>query len=208
MQPNSRPENTRELPDWFVTVAEDVLRYCQPDEGLWVDLGSGSGGLGLALARASRSTVLLVGPDGNALSKGLEEARRSGLGGRVVAIVGRANSIPLPDGSVDLVASRGSIFFWGNAPKGLCEVCRVLRPGAKAMIGGGVGTTYPEWAREQFIRERLETIGRAGVEAVRKFEQARSPETFRRLAEAAGLDAFEVISDPPGLWLVFQKGAV
>jgi len=47
--------------------------------------------------------------------------------------------MPLPSESVDLVFSRGSIFFWDDPAQGLQEVYRVLRPGGEAMIGGGRG---------------------------------------------------------------------
>ena len=119
------PGESRELPDWFGPVAEDVLRYCRPQRGLWVDLGSGSGGLGFALVQKSESAVALVEPNAGALVKAVERARSEGLAGRVVPIVGTAEKIPLPDASVDLVVSRGSIFFWGDPPQGLREVYRV-----------------------------------------------------------------------------------
>ena len=197
---------SRRLPDWFVTVAEDVLQCCRPEAGIWVDLGCGSGGLGLALWRMSGSTIVLIDPNGSALNAGLEKARDSGLGGRVVAIVARAESIPLPDGCVDLVVSRGSIFFWSDPPQGLREVCRILRPGARAMVGGAEGSGYPEWARREFIRRRREAVVTQGAKSLREFERVRSPERFRQLAEEAGLTGARVVPDPPGCWLVFGEG--
>ena len=132
---------SRELPDWFGPVAEDVLQYCRPERGLWVDLGCGAGGLGLALARSSDSTMVLIDPNPDALTEAIEKAKGSRLGERVVPIAASAENIPLPDGSVDLVVSRGSIFFWDDPPEGLREVYRILRPGCRAMIGGGFGSS-------------------------------------------------------------------
>ena len=205
MQGNGGPKNTRVLPDWFVTIAEDVLRYCRPAGGVWVDLGSGSGGLGLALARASSSTVLLMDPDGNALNKGLDGARRSGLAGRVMAVVARAENIPLPDGSVDLVASRGSIFFWNDPPGGLREVHRILRSGCRGMIGGGFGGSYPGWALKEFFRRRYESLKAQGEEAVRKWNDPRRPEWLAAQADAAGIETALCKPAPPGLWLLVEK---
>jgi len=196
----------RELPDWFVPVAEDVEEYCRPKEGLWVDLGCGRGGLGLALAQQSRSTVLLVDPNARALGAGLDRARESGLAGRVMAIAAVAESIPLPDGSVDLVVSRGSIFFWNDPPRGLREAHRVLRPGARAMIGGGFGTRYPQWAFKEFFRRLHRGIDARGEEARRRWDHPRRPEWLAEQARAAGIETSLLQPTPPGLWLLFQKG--
>ncbi len=203
-------------PDFYSTVAADVLTFCQPPQGVWVDLGAGTGGLGLALASASRSTVVLVDPNEEALRRGLDQARVKGLGDRALAIVGRAEEIPLATGSANLVVSRGSIFFWQDRPRGLREASRVLVRGGKAMIGGGLGSAYPAWARREFIRRRRHSAERGGPDARRAFLEARSPESFRRWALEAGLSSFEVAPDggfPPqeqcmglGVWLRFTKG--
>ena len=210
------PKSQIDLPDVYSTVAADVMAFCQPPEGLWVDLGAGTGGLGLALASASRSTVVLVDPNEEALRRGLGEAHGKGLGSRVLAIVGQAEEIPLATASVNLVVSRGSIFFWQDKPRGLREVSRLLPPGGKAMIGGGLGSAYPAWARREFIRWRRHRVERGGPDTRRAFLEARSPESFRRWALEAGLSSFEVAPDggfPPqepcmglGIWLRFTKG--
>ena len=214
-------QEPRELPDWFGPVAEDVIEYCRPKQGLWVDLGSGSGGLGFALAQASESVILLIEPNANTLEKALERAS-SGLAARVVPIVSGAEHIPLPDGSVDLVTSRGSIFFWKDPPQGLREVYRILRPGARALIGGGFGTSYPASAREEFFRrgkdnkprkkskteeeEKQKARAERPYETVRPWNEPRRPEWMAEQARAAGIETALVEPVPPGLWLLFEKG--
>lgn len=216
---NKTASTRSQLPDLYPYVATDILEYCRPRKGIWVDLGSGSGGVGLALAVAetrvaSESTVVLVDPDAEALSQGLDKARSEGLGHRVVAVVGKAESMPLPDCSVDLVVSRGSIFFWDDPGKGVQEVYRVLRPGGEAMLGGGRGKHYPEWARREFSRRRHGNMD-PNSEATERFRKLRSPETFRQWAKQARLPDFKVIGqgglspDDPragkGIWLRFSK---
>ncbi len=205
------------LPDYYNTVAQDVVDYCGSSGGrVWVDLGSGPGGLGLALReKVSEGTMVLMDPNADALRRALDAARERGIGSGTVAVFGSAESMPLPDGSVDVVVSRGSFYFWRDRAQGLREIWRILRPGGRAMIGGGLGRGYPQWARQEFIRRRRESVAAKGPEAARGFAAARSPETFRRLALEAGLPAFEVVgegaltaNDPNtgiGIWLRFTK---
>lgn len=205
----------KELPDFYETVAEEILCECQLREGIWVDLGSGSGGVGLALAKRTLSTIVFIDPNDGVLQKALKKARESGFGKRVVAIGAQAESIPMPDNCTDMVVSRGSIFFWNDKAQGIREVYRILRPGGIAMIGGGLGASYPKWARQEFIRRRHEGVKKRGTDAYRRFKEARSSQTFRKIAEEAGLVNFEVDGNggaPPdsskaglGIWLRFWK---
>jgi len=209
----------RQLPDYYKTVAQDVIAFCGTSGGrVWVDLGSGPGGVGLALLeKLSEGTVVLLDPDTEALRRALDAARERGLAARAVAVVGSAEGIPLPDESVDVVVSRGSFYFWQDCAQGLREVWRILRPGGRAMLGGGLGSGYPQWARQEFIRRRRESAAAKGPDAARRFAEERNPATFRCLAVEAGLPAFEVIgeggldADNPntgiGIWLRFMKGA-
>ncbi|MFP4027557.1 MAG: class I SAM-dependent methyltransferase [Candidatus Brocadiia bacterium] len=208
-------ENEKHLPDYYVCVAQEMIEKCGPDEGIWVDLGSGEGPVGFALAELSESFVVLIDPNGDALAEATSRARRCGCDRGMLAVHGRAEDLPLADGSVDLVVSRGSIFFWEDRPTGIREVHRVLRPGGRAMLGGGLGRDYPLWARREFIRRRRESQRRKGPAAMREFREVRKPETFRGWAREAELSDFRVVGEgglPPedadtgvGIWLLFTK---
>ena len=203
------------LPDVYASVADDVLKRCRPSEGVWVDLGSGSGGLGLALAARAPSALILLDANAEAFREGLRAARDKKMHDRVAAVAGLAERMPLRDESVELVVSRGSIFFWRDRPAGLREVYRILRPGGEAMIGGGLGARYPQWARQEFVRRRRAGVERRGPRARRSFDEARSHDTFRGWACQAELPRFTVEADQGfptdnsytelGIWLRFGK---
>jgi len=203
------------LPDRYPYVVKDVLRYCEPAKGVWVDLGAGRGQVAIPLIEATGNPVVMVDPDAGAMQKGMEIAREKGLGDKLVPVVGVAEKMPFPDATVDLVVSRGSIFFWDDPAKGLQEVYRVLRPGAKAYIGGGAGSGYPKWAAEKFIEDRRKKMQGDDAEKWKRFIALREPEQLHKWAEAAGLTDFTVMGRGAisaedervgqGVWLLFGK---
>jgi SAM-dependent methyltransferase len=208
-------KSERELPSRYPYVVEDVLRFCSPTKGFWVDLGAGRAQVAIPLIEATGNAVVMLDPNTKSMTEGLKNAREKGLEDRLSAVVGRAEAMPFPDNSVDLVVSRGSIFFWDDPAKGLTEVARVLRPGGKAYIGGGAGSGYPKWATEKLIQQRKEKMNGEEAEKWQRFVELRRPEQMTAWAEAAGLADFQVLgqgaisaADPrtgQGVWLVFEK---
>ncbi len=207
------------LPPCYPFVAADIVRLCRPrDGGVWVDLGAGPGPVGLALLERCRSRIVLVDPNAESLSAARQEAADRGVADRIELACGRAEALPFADQSVDLVVSRGSIYFWDDQPRGIAEVYRVLREGGQAMIGGGLGRDYPHWARQEFIRRRHEGVQRKGPEAYAEFLRLRQPDTFAAWAQQAGVPSFEVEGEggrPPGdpsaglgIWLRFGRQGV
>ena len=208
-------EGEQSLPGRHLYVVQDALRLCKPTTGFWVDLGAGKGQVAIPLVEASGKPVVMVDPNKEAIAEGLELAREKGLAGRVFAVIGRAEELPLADNTVDFVVSRGSIFFWDNPSKGLREVHRVLRPGGKAFIGGGAGSGYPKWAVEKLIQERKAQMQGEDAEKWKRFVELRHPEQMKKWAEEAGLSEYEVMGKGAisadddkvgqGVWLMFEK---
>ena len=205
----------RDLPSRHPYNVKDILRHCKPEKGFWVDLGAGRGQLTVPLVEATGNAVMMIDPDVEAMQKGLSLAREKGLQDKLLAVVGVAETLPLADDSVDLLVSRGSIFFWDDQPKGLQEVYRVLRPGGKAMIGGGAGSGYPAWATEKLIQGRKSRLEGEEAEKWQRFVELRRPEQMKAWAEAAGLSNYTVMGEGAisaadrrvgqGVWILLEK---
>ncbi len=86
-----------------------------------VDVGAGTGKL-TAMIAAMGHEVIAVEPDHAML-----DVLRRNLPG-VESHIGSAESIPLPDNSVDAIVI-AQAFHWVNADLGLPEIARVLKPG-------------------------------------------------------------------------------
>lgn len=217
-QETASPEGLRRegaLPNRHRYVVEDIFKYCKPQKGFWVDLGAGRGQLSIPLIEAAENPVIMLDPNERAMVEGLRIAREQGLEDRLFAVVGVAEALPFPDDSVDLLVSRGSIFFWDDPVKGLQEVHRVLRPGAPAYIGGGAGSGFPQDATEELIRMRVEQLEGADAARWRRFVDLRCPKQMEQWAAEAGLPQHTVMGkgaisagDPrvgQGVWLLFHK---
>ena len=59
--------------------------------------------------------------------------------------------LPFKTNSIDLIISRGSIFFWKNLDKAFSEIYRVLKPNGFLLIGGGYGISTPDSLIEEII---------------------------------------------------------
>jgi SAM-dependent methyltransferase len=208
-------KSEQSLPSRYPYVVQDILKYCQPKKGSWVDLGAGKGQVAIPLIQATGNPVVMLDPKREAMTEGLKIARDKGLEDRLLAVVGVAEDMPFLDNSIDLLVSRGSIFFWDDPVQGLQEVHRVLRPGGKAYIGGGAGSGYPQWAVEELIQGRKGRTQGDDAEKWQRFVELRRPEQMRKWAEAAALGDFEVMGRGAisaedkrvgqGVWLLFEK---
>lgn len=207
----------RSLPSRYEHVIADMLKFCEPAKGFWVDLGAGKGQVAIPLIEKTGNPITMVDPDAEAMSDGLTIAREKGLQDKLSAVVATAEALPFPDNSVDLLVSRGSIFFWQDPPKGLREVYRVLRPGCRAYIGGGAGSGYPQDATAALIESRKKQLKGDEAEFWQRFVELRRPEQMQKWAEDAGLPEFEVLGRGAlsaddervgqGVWILFEKQA-
>ncbi len=101
-----------------------------------LDVGVGTGDFSFALLRASDPSASVVGVDisPGMLVRSTRRALREGYAGRYRAVLGSAESLPLPDRSVDRVVAGFVIRNVGRIPRALAELRRVLRPGGRLVI--------------------------------------------------------------------------
>ena len=175
-----------------------------------LDIGSGSG-TDLLLA------ALLVGPSGRVIGLDMTAAMRRKcadnaalLGLRNVEVLeGNAESIPLPDASVDVVTSNGVFNLVPDKPAAISEIHRVLRPGGRVQIADIVVCDLPSdacrakpqlWAecivgatREVDYLSMFRAAGFVDVERLTELDYfaASSSEDTRRTA--AGFGAHSIV---------------
>ncbi|MDI9895197.1 class I SAM-dependent methyltransferase [Rhodococcus sp. IEGM 1381] len=110
-----------------------------------VDVGCGSG-FHLPIFAANAESVLGVEPH-----EPLAAAARSRVAGlsNVEVKAARAESLPVADGSVDLVHARTAYFFGPGCGPGIREAMRVLRPGGALVVVDldATASPYGDWMR-------------------------------------------------------------
>lgn len=99
---------------------------------LVLDVGAGTGDLSIAAAsRGARVLAVDLSPGMLAvLGRRATAAQRA----RIVAVVGNAERLPLPDRSVDRIVTGFTVRNVGDLPAAFGEFRRVLRPGGRAVI--------------------------------------------------------------------------
>jgi SAM-dependent methyltransferase len=117
------------------------------DLGDVADLAAGTGKLTRVL-QPHATTLVAIEP-----SPAMRRAFQLALPD-IEVIDGRAEAIPLPDASLDLVTV-GEAFHWFRPEPAITEIGRVLRPGGALVVASNEWRTdAAPWLRQVFARER------------------------------------------------------
>ena len=142
----------------------DLLEVGAGDRVL--DVGCGPG-LAVAYAAASESRAVGVDASPTMVRQAGRRNRAAIRRGHVEIHRADAARLPFPDASFTKVGSLNSLQFWTDAPSGLAELHRVLRPGGQVAVvlmargGEQAGGAAPVWVNETVAH--LEDAGFAGV---------------------------------------------
>ncbi len=184
----------------YPVIASQIVECTGVTSGHCIDLGGGPGMLGISMAMITDLKVTVYDLLEDCIKLVPENAEANGVGDKVNAIQGVAEDIKFKDSSIDLVVSRGSIFFWEDQLKGLSEVYRILKPGGWAYIGGGFGTK--ELSEE--INEAKQKEDPEWTEKKKQRMKNNGPEHFTKILNELGIQASMDTSEA-GNWIIFQK---
>lgn len=105
-----------------------------------LEIGCGPGFMNEYFAKSGCKSIIELDLSHSMLKK----ASSRGEIDHSIYIQADAAALPLAGNSVDIVFSRGSIFFWDNIGKCFAEISRILKIGGMALIGGGYGISTPQ----------------------------------------------------------------
>ncbi|HET6420205.1 MAG TPA: class I SAM-dependent methyltransferase [Geobacteraceae bacterium] len=185
----------------YPVIADIILKKTGIMSGKCLDVGCGGGYLGIALAAKTALDVCFLDESREMLSIAERNIVDAGVGNRAETLVADVHDIPLPDGSVDLVVSRGSLFFWEKQEKAFAEIHRVLRPGGAAFVGGGMGSARLKARVEAMMKER----DCAGLNKAGRLTGKDACGAFAGFLETSAVSCFEMKKDDSGFWIYFRK---
>lgn len=187
----------------YPLLARQIFNDYKITTGICLDVGSGAGRLGIELAKLTSLKVYLLDINTQAITVASKNICARGISNRVSAVQGSVQKLPFANKSVNLIVSRGSIFFWKDKSQGLREIYRILKPGGIAFIGGGVSRYLSQKERRIFTQWREGELAEKGEKG--KWQELRSPDYFHRLLKDADILNFKIILDSPGLWAEIKK---
>lgn len=120
--------------------ALDLGRLEGADVGTIADVGAGTGFTTEGIVRrAPGARVTMVDQSPHQLAKARRKAVLDGIEKRF----GDAEAIPLETDSVDRYVSAGSVEYWPDPQRAVCEAYRVVKPGGTALLVGPLARTHP-----------------------------------------------------------------
>ncbi len=112
-----------------------LVRLMEKDKPLRI-LDMATGTADLAIAASKIPAVKITGTDiaEEMLAIGQEKVNKLGLGGKITLQKADSENLPFKDGEFDAAMVAFGVRNYENLPKGLSEMCRVLKPGSRAFI--------------------------------------------------------------------------
>ena len=186
----------------YVVLAEQIKKETGVTKGTCLDAGSGGGYLGIALARITDLDVILLDQSQEMQDIAERNIIEAGLERKVHTLLGNVHEIPLDDHCVNIVISRGSVFFWEDQVRAFREIYRVLTPGGVTFVGGGFGSVD--------LKKRIDKIMMARnkdwLDMTRKRMSTHTMERFNATLDEAGVP-HEIRQVEAGFGIMIRKNA-
>jgi ubiquinone/menaquinone biosynthesis C-methylase UbiE len=171
-------------------------------DGVCLDVGTGSAAVIIELAKLTDFSMIGLDAKPEILDMARENVARHGLPAeRFRFVEADVSAMPVEDGSVNLLVSRGSIPFWTDLPAAFREIFRVLAPGGAGLVGCGfsryqpieeVKAMRPKWS-EDGAKDERNTWKQEGV--------------LPKVMAEAGVTGGTVRADSYGVWVEIRKPA-
>jgi len=187
----------------YITLAKQIKEETDITRGVCLDVGSGGGYLSIALAKITNLDFVLLDRSQEMLDIAERNIVEAGLENRLRILLADVHEIPLNDCSVDIVVSRGSVFFWEDQTKAFKEIYRVLAPGGVTFIGGGFGSAK----LKKRVDEKMMARQKDWLNITKERLSSSTMMKFRAALDEAGVPA-EIRQIEAGFGIMIKRSAV
>ncbi len=184
----------------YTALAEQIKSATGITQGVCLDAGSGGGYLSIALAKVTSLDIILLDQSEDMQKIADRNIVQAGLEKRLYTIQADIHKIPLDNCSVNVVVSRGSIFFWEDHVKAFSEIYRVLAPGGVTFIGGGFGSV----AIKKKIDEQMLALDKSWLDTTGKRMNDDTMARFREALHGANVP-YELKMVEAGFGIMIRK---
>ncbi|MBN1906998.1 MAG: class I SAM-dependent methyltransferase [Deltaproteobacteria bacterium] len=189
----------------YPIIAGQIIARTGITSGTCLDIGCGSGYLGAALAKATQLYMHFLDQSPDMIEIVKQTIQENNIQGRSATITGDVSSIALPDNSINLAVSRGSVFFWEDLPQAFREIYRILAPGGWSYIGGGFGNRELKESIKGKMMSNENSNGQFG-DLMRRNMSPETRERFETALKTAGINSYSILhNEDIGLWIVMRK---
>ena len=186
----------------YPLIAQQIKTETQIVDGVCMDIGCGGGHLGFALMNITDLDFIFLDNNKYALDITKQRSKVLKVETRTNILLGNVENIELENESINLIVSRGSLWFWEDKIGSFKEIYRVLTKDGIAYIGGGFGN---EKLKKEIYEKMSELNGEDWGSRRKKFTQGNDTEFYTKVLKEAGIKKYRIKDDEEGLWIIIKK---
>jgi len=200
---NFNPERMDELSKGYFKhiyplIASQIIERCGIKDGICIDIGSGQGTLAIALAKITDLKIYSLDVSAKMHIIAKKNIEKECLNHKIVSVIGNVHQLPFQDNFIDLIVSRGSMFFWEDKRAAFKEIYRVLKLDGYAYIGGGFGSAELKEKIKQLERKNSHGHDYVKIPKINVLE-------LEKILESAQIKDYQIINDGSGLWVLIKN---
>ena len=197
--------NTAEMMKEYVDLAKRIAAQIPPGSSV-LEIAPGPGYFSMELARRGPYIVTGIDISHSFVKMAAKRAAESGI--KVDFRQGSASKLPIQDNSYDFLLCRAAFKNFGEPVRALQEMCRVLKPGAQALIIDLSGDASADAMDQGVERMQLSSLNRILTKFVfRKvlIKRAYTKAQFEQMLKETDFSRVEVIESGIGLEVRMTK---
>ncbi|MFZ0305475.1 MAG: class I SAM-dependent methyltransferase [Terracidiphilus sp.] len=197
--------NTAEMMNQYVELADRIAGELAPGSSV-LEVAPGPGYFSIELARRGNYSITGLDLSHTFVEMAAKRAAQAGVKTRFVQ--GSASNMPLQANSFDFLLCRAAFKNFGQPVAALREMCRVLKPGGRALIIDLRGDASPNEIRRQVDEMRLTTVNRFLTQLAFRFfllRRAYTKQQFEQMLAQTTFNQSKVTESGVGLEISMTK---